>query len=301
MIVIRRWTGREAAALRQAKRMSIRAFAAHLGVTVATVSNWESRGELARLRTETQQLFDLDLARAPDDVKQRLAALLGIHEAPTTTTTAAMFGDGAVTIITPIKKEAIRSRPVVAVEDVVGAQLLGDYAASLGLRVAYETVPIGGEVNLNRPNLVVICGPRLSRHTAVVLEQDPNLRFVTAPDGCWTIQDRRTGTTHRSGIDQENIADFDVAYLGRLPRPDGTGTLMIFTGIHPQGSLWGGALPDRVHRPDVRCRRYDAVLDPHTNCLRQGHESADRDPADFAPVPSRSPLGSRQHARNHRH
>jgi transcriptional regulator with XRE-family HTH domain len=94
MIVIRRWTGREAAALRQAKRMSIRAFAAHLGVTVATVSNWESRGELARLRTETQQILDLDLARAPDDVKQRLAALLDFHEAPNTTTTAAMFGDG---------------------------------------------------------------------------------------------------------------------------------------------------------------------------------------------------------------
>jgi hypothetical protein len=70
-----------------------------------------------------------------------------------------------------------------------------------------------------------------------VLEQDPNLRFVTAPDGCWTIHDRRTDTTHRSGIDQENNADFDIAYLGRLPRPDGAGTLMIFTGIHPQGSL----------------------------------------------------------------
>jgi DNA-binding transcriptional regulator YiaG len=37
------WSGREAAALRQAHRMSIRAYAAHLGVAIATVANWDSR------------------------------------------------------------------------------------------------------------------------------------------------------------------------------------------------------------------------------------------------------------------
>lgn len=71
-----RWSGREARALRQARRMSIRAFAAHLGVTVATVSNWDSRGELARLRTDTQQMLDTDLARASADVQERFAAIL---------------------------------------------------------------------------------------------------------------------------------------------------------------------------------------------------------------------------------
>lgn len=76
MVVAPRWTGREAAALRQARRMSIRAYAAHLGVATATVTNWESRGERARLRTETQQLLDIDLARAPYDVQQRFAAIL---------------------------------------------------------------------------------------------------------------------------------------------------------------------------------------------------------------------------------
>lgn len=254
MVVIRKWTGREAAALRQAKRMSIRAFAAHLGVTVATVSNWESRGELARLRTETQQLLDLDLARVPADVRQRLAAVLAIWEQPTRPATSAFLGDGAVTIITPIKQEAIRSRPVVAVEDVVGANLLGEYASSLGLRVAYETVPLGGEVDLNRPNLVVICGPRLSRHTAAVLDEDPVIRFVEDFDGCWTIHDRRTGMTHRSGMDEVAAVDLDVAYLGRLSRPDGMGTLMIFTGVHPQGSL--GVVHYLIERtPEM----YDAV------------------------------------------
>ncbi|HET8660338.1 MAG TPA: hypothetical protein VFM55_15230 [Micromonosporaceae bacterium] len=56
--------------------MSVRAYAAHLGVTVATVSNWSSRGARAHLRTETQQLLDIDLARAPAGVHERFEAIL---------------------------------------------------------------------------------------------------------------------------------------------------------------------------------------------------------------------------------
>jgi tetratricopeptide (TPR) repeat protein len=77
MFVAARWTGREAAALRQARRMSVRGYAASLGVSAAAVANWDSRGELARLNMETQQLLDIDLARAPDDVQQRFASVLG--------------------------------------------------------------------------------------------------------------------------------------------------------------------------------------------------------------------------------
>jgi DNA-binding transcriptional regulator YiaG len=43
MDVAQRWTGREAAALRHAHRMGIRAYAAHLGIAVATVANWDGR------------------------------------------------------------------------------------------------------------------------------------------------------------------------------------------------------------------------------------------------------------------
>src|SRR6266511_6193677 len=73
---VARWTGREAAALRLARRMSVRAYAARLGVTVATVANWHSRAERARLRMATQQMLDIDLARAPADVHERFRAIL---------------------------------------------------------------------------------------------------------------------------------------------------------------------------------------------------------------------------------
>lgn len=82
---VRQWTGHEARALRQAKRMSVRQFADHLGLTAAAVSNWERRGEQARLRYETQQILDIDLARSADDVRQRFdRSVVKDHPPPVT-------------------------------------------------------------------------------------------------------------------------------------------------------------------------------------------------------------------------
>ncbi|RAY15003.1 hypothetical protein DPM19_09640 [Actinomadura craniellae] len=74
--VVARWTGREARALREAKRMSVREFAAHLGVNDAAVSNWERRGTDARLRYDTQQLLDTDLTRSEPAVAERFVLIL---------------------------------------------------------------------------------------------------------------------------------------------------------------------------------------------------------------------------------
>ncbi|MDQ7909107.1 hypothetical protein RB614_31750 [Phytohabitans sp. ZYX-F-186] len=63
--------------------MSVRAFAAHLGVAVASVTNWERRGEVIRLRDETQQILDTDLSRASDDVRARFeTAVAGLPAPP---------------------------------------------------------------------------------------------------------------------------------------------------------------------------------------------------------------------------
>lgn len=77
MTTVVRWSGVEARALREARRMSVRAFAAHLGVAVASVTNWERRGEQIRLRDETQQILDRDLSCASDDVRSRFEAHVG--------------------------------------------------------------------------------------------------------------------------------------------------------------------------------------------------------------------------------
>ncbi|BCJ61006.1 hypothetical protein Jiend_44280 [Micromonospora endophytica] len=195
--------------------------------------------ELARLRRRViQELHDGGMSYA--DIAQQVGLTRGrIHQirhggpAPE----GAFLGQGTVTIITPVKQEVIKSRPVVAIEDMTAAQRLGDLARSFGLEPSFESIPVGGEIDLNRPNLVVICGPRISTHVAQVLAQDPTLQFERADDGPWTLVDRTTGEVYRSGQDQKPHSHWDVAYLGRLPRPDRKGSLVVFTGIHPPGSL----------------------------------------------------------------
>jgi transcriptional regulator with XRE-family HTH domain len=71
MATVQRWTGAETKALRQAMRLSIRAFAAHLGVDARTVNKWEARGTTITLLPDTQAVLDTALNRAPDDVKTR--------------------------------------------------------------------------------------------------------------------------------------------------------------------------------------------------------------------------------------
>lgn len=76
MPTVRIWTGREARALREAMRLSVRAFAEHLGVAVRTVSKWEQLGAATRPHPDTQAILDTALDRAPEPVKVRFQAML---------------------------------------------------------------------------------------------------------------------------------------------------------------------------------------------------------------------------------
>jgi hypothetical protein len=83
---------------------------------------------------------------------------------------------------------------------------------------------------------VVICGPRLSEVMAQAYESDPVIQWEHTEQG-WALRDTRTGTLFASGLDDGPGRSRDVAYLGRLPRPDGNGTFLVFTGVHPPGTL----------------------------------------------------------------
>jgi transcriptional regulator with XRE-family HTH domain len=76
MVTVQRWTGAETKALRQAMRLSIRAFAAHLGVDARLVNKWEARGSSITLRPDTQALMDTALNRASDDAQTRFTQIL---------------------------------------------------------------------------------------------------------------------------------------------------------------------------------------------------------------------------------
>ncbi|WP_039802840.1 helix-turn-helix domain-containing protein [Nocardia araoensis] len=74
--MVTHWSGKEARALRDAKRMSIREFAAHLGVHERLVSKWEAGGVRVHPRPINQAALDTSLARSDDVVRARFAALI---------------------------------------------------------------------------------------------------------------------------------------------------------------------------------------------------------------------------------
>ena len=193
--------------------------------------------ELARLRRGlVQEMHDegwtfAEIAEAAGLSRGRVHQVR--HQGPAPE--GAFFGRGPLRILTPLKREEKRARPVVAAEDVAASQRLGELVRSLGFDVEYEQIPLSGTIDLNRDGLVIICGPRISRDVAGVLDTDPVLRFKKLRSG-WALDDRTTSETYKSGPD-DNGRPYDVAYLGRLPRPDGNGMLIVFTGIHPPGSL----------------------------------------------------------------
>ncbi|MBK3542784.1 MULTISPECIES: sigma-70 family RNA polymerase sigma factor [Streptomyces] len=195
--------------------------------------------ELARLRRRVvQDLHAQGLSYAQIAAKAGLSRGR-IHQIRHTgpAPEGAFLGRGSVTVATPLRRDDERGRTVVAVDDVSSGKRLEELARSYGLDVTSEHVPVTGAIDLDRDGLVVVCGPRMSQEMWDTYAQDPVLAWERAEDGPWTVVDRKTGLVHRSGQDSAPSRPYDVGYLGRLPRPDGQGTLLAIAGIHTQGSL----------------------------------------------------------------
>ena len=77
MTTVPQWSGREVRALRSARRMSVREFAAHLGVSDRMVSKWEAGGEAMRPRSVNQAALDTSLATANAETRTRFERLVG--------------------------------------------------------------------------------------------------------------------------------------------------------------------------------------------------------------------------------
>jgi hypothetical protein len=148
----------------------------------------------------------------------------------------AFLGTGAVTIVTPLRRDTATTRQLVALDDVTAGKRLEDLARAFSLAVTSEHVTADGDIDLDRAGLIIICGPRMSAAMRAAYDTDPVIRWEHGNSG-WALRDTVTGVLHRSGSDGDPARPHDVAYLGRLPRPDGNGTILAIAGIHPQGSL----------------------------------------------------------------
>ncbi|MDA0566861.1 sigma-70 family RNA polymerase sigma factor [Streptomonospora sp. S1-112] len=195
--------------------------------------------DLARLRRRTiQELHAQGLSYA------QIAAQAGLsrgrihqirHTGPAPE--GAFFGSGTVTVITPLRPEPGKPRAAVSLDDVNTGKRLEDLARSYDLTVRDDHVGVDGSVDLNRPGLVVVCGPRMSEAMRDTYAQDPVFRWEREEGRPWCLRDTRTGEVHFAGSDQTPPSPSDLGYLGRLPRPDGAGSLLAIAGIHPAGSL----------------------------------------------------------------
>lgn len=156
----------------------------------------------------------------------------------------AFLGTGTVIIATRLKREERGGRPVVAVEDVAASTRLEALGRSFALDVTTEHVPLGGNIDLNWDGLVVICGPRLSDVMGKAYAADPVIRWEQIESGAWALRDTRSGELFVSPMDDGSGRHEDVAYLGKLPRPDEHGSFLAFTGVHrPVPSPWWHCSP----------------------------------------------------------
>jgi hypothetical protein len=195
--------------------------------------------ELARIRREAIDdmrdtgMSQAEIAKSLGMTRGRVAQLVSAGPPPE----RAFFGTDALTVALGTKSEAPKrsgpAGPTVSQEGFRAYQHLQELCATLSLDAGSEFIPPPGMLRLNRDNLVVICGPRLSPLLAQVLEADPVLSFAEDSDG-WHLADKMTGTIYRSPIDDGKPGD--IGYLARLPRPDGKGTFLHIAGIHAVGS-----------------------------------------------------------------
>jgi len=81
---VHQWSGRETRLLRQALRLSVRAFAEHLGVCVRTVSKWEALGPALTPRPELQAALDTALRRSTDEDRERFHSAATARPLPPT-------------------------------------------------------------------------------------------------------------------------------------------------------------------------------------------------------------------------
>ncbi|MBH0775893.1 hypothetical protein [Nocardia bovistercoris] len=141
------------------------------------------------------------------------------------------FGHGTLTVLVP----EIRAGRILGAPDPNAGTRLVELLRELGFTATVETFLPGRPIDLNRDGLIAVGGPELSPSLRQLIAADPRLRraVTRAGDARRGIEDRAARRVYRPGGPEPH----DIAYLARLPRPDGRGTCLLIDGLHPPGSL----------------------------------------------------------------
>ena len=93
--------------------------------------------------------------------------------------------------------------------------------------------PPAADGNTNPPSCA---WPEQRRHRFRSSASDPVFDYSQQSRGAWRIRERESGREFRSPLDDGSADDRDIAYLGRLRRPDGR-PLLLIAGLRAIGSL----------------------------------------------------------------
>jgi hypothetical protein len=120
-----RWTGLEATLLRLARRMTVRQFSDHLGITSRMIARWSNTGRSIQPRTEYQLVLDESLRRCTDSERQRFEQLL--HERDRRPPEALDRLRWCLVVEVPPSNPALVAQLELAVNDVLMSPFNDDY------------------------------------------------------------------------------------------------------------------------------------------------------------------------------
>lgn len=150
------------------------------------------------------------------------------------------FGGESVEVVIPMR--ILEGRTVVSEPDFCAVNQLSGFLGRHGIDVSVSFVSPSGEVDLHRPGLAVICGPKSSGTVAEAMENGGDL-VLEMVEGNWTIIDLATGKHFDSPMDTSSEDQKpmkvrgDLAYVALLrPSAASDRTFLSIAGVHAEGS-----------------------------------------------------------------
>lgn len=222
-------------------------------------------GEASAIRQDALEMLrdtvtHAEIAKGTGLTRARVSQLLGSAR-PERALLAPEAG-GVLTVAVVQKQDPGSGQPVIGSTTRRAVDTLKAAAQSFGIKSKEEEVAPPGMIDLNRSNLAVMMGPRISALIAQALSADPVIRWRQDRRGRWYITDAKTGTEYHSDFDEGWAGGPDdaeracFAHVGRVRRPDGHGTFLYLGGAHSPGTAGAvsyftremPALWDQVHR-----------------------------------------------------
>lgn len=142
-----------------------------------------------------------------------------------------------VTLVLVEKRDNERLRPALVLSTHDAVRRLERMAHDMRLEVVEDIVPPDGRIDLNRENVIVLMGPRISPVVEQVIASDPKIQWRQDKAGHWYLTDVTTGAEYHSDFDDPSRkVGTCIAHIGRIRRPDGRGSFLYLGGAHALGT-----------------------------------------------------------------